>query len=82
MQLLKTDWDASRTAKASVIRRSHYYFEWPRRSGEISDENKKRDKIIHREENPGNNREGYTTNPPVSHFHACKGQKSDWEHSA
>lgn len=44
MQLLNTEWDATRTAKASVITRPHYCFEWPQSSGEISDDLKKKKK--------------------------------------
>lgn len=42
MQLLKTEWDASRTAKARVTTKPHYHFEWPRSSGGISDDWKRK----------------------------------------
>lgn len=37
MQLLKTEQDVPRTAKAIVITRPHYRFEEPRSSGDTSD---------------------------------------------
>lgn len=73
------------SAEASVITRPLYHFEWPRSSGEISDDlkrKKKETRCIHKKENPGNNREDYTTNPRGSHFQAHKGQKSAWEQPA
>lgn len=50
---------------------------------ELSFETGKGTELIYaQKENPGNNRDGYTTNPPGNYFQALKGQKSVWAHPA